>query len=74
MATKSQNDGGPLWTAGQQGHQVPEEVDHVLYSRDEQTGEHCVTHAGEERRFATRSEALALARELATKKADTSGD
>ena len=36
----------------------------MLYHRDSRTGDHLVTHNGEERRFSTRAEALSAAREL----------
>ena len=37
----------------------------MLYCRDERTGDHIVTHDGREERFASRAEALELARRLA---------
>ena len=36
----------------------------MLYHRDSETGEHLVTHKGEERRFPTRAAALDACREL----------
>jgi hypothetical protein len=36
----------------------------MLYHRDEQTGEHLVTHEGREQRFPTRAAAIDAARDL----------
>jgi hypothetical protein len=36
----------------------------VLYHRDNRTGDHMLTHAGESRRFGTRAVAISAAREL----------
>ena len=36
----------------------------LLYHRDEQTGDHIVTHDGREWRYATRAAALSAARDL----------
>ena len=37
----------------------------MLYCRDERTGDHIVSHDGVEERFASRAEAMELARRLA---------
>ena len=42
----------------------------MLYHRDEQTGEHLVTHNGQERRFPTRAAALSACRDLMCEQSD----
>ena len=42
----------------------------MLYHRDEQTGDHIVTHDGRERRYATRAAALSAARDLMVDQSD----
>jgi hypothetical protein len=42
----------------------------MLYHRDEQTGDHLVTHEGRERRFPTRAAAICAARDLLERSAD----
>ncbi len=42
----------------------------MLYHRDVQTGDHLVTHNGQERRFATRAAALAAVHDLRTDPAE----
>ena len=37
----------------------------MLYCRDERTGDHIVSHDGREERYASRAEAMAVARRLA---------
>jgi hypothetical protein len=45
----------------------------MLYYRDEQTGEHLVTHNGQERRFPTRAAAISACRELRDEQPDEHG-
>jgi hypothetical protein len=45
----------------------------VLYHRDETTGEHLLTHNGQERRFPTRAEAISAARDLRDEAAPPGG-
>ena len=42
----------------------------MLYHRDEETGEHLVTHDGQERRYPTRAAALSACRDLKCEQAD----
>ena len=42
----------------------------MLYHRDEQTGDHLVSHDGREWRYETRAAALSAARELMTDQSD----
>lgn len=42
----------------------------MLYHRDEKTGEHLVTHNGQERRFPTRAAALSACRDLMCEQSD----